>query len=485
MGWYTDKLAQARAALNGPAGVNAAIEDTSNVPFQYASTDRATYGQMDFDKLAKASADVMLEEHNQRTLDAGKIPEDDPYNRWWKEYYKLSRDQFTYDFADITYGRPAGTNTCGGRCVSSDGIPTYNPDQIADREFSKQLASEAEREQRVLEELVAKYGFSRTPIEASRTLPLDPATSRIVQAQIDQVIPPEPVKTDLSTLPPAVEVTSGPAPQQQLGEIDKAILKDPSLPPVPSNILTPAEMAAREARIAGRIVESAPEYQTSAEVEQAAKLRDFFYWKANYPAVRLRPEQNPGLRPDELTTPWPGPGLAPLVNVEITPQQRKLPEKGFLEENISWLGPLTLAIPFVGPVVSAGLSYAANVELKKWAQAWTPNASAFAPQFYPQPFQVPMPLDRAQIMVAQPWYAPAMVDQFAAEVRANQLRAASDAYAQLLAAQGRASNTLNLQATNSATGGALPLLLAGALLVAGAPVAVPLAVVVLLGGKRK
>jgi len=467
---------------------------TKGTPLGQSSFLPGNITRYDWD--AMLSAHVMIDVHDQRILDAGQIPDLDYYRRinLWYSYFNVSRQQFAADDANFQIGREPQ------QIYAADGVPTYSPDRIAGRVIAKALKEESDREDQVVEELLAHGYTARQLIDISRTLPLDPVHRRIVDAQIDLIYPPETIVPDLTTLPKTPTVTNV-APLPALGPLNTAITSDPSLPPSATNILTQSQIYEWAARQASEIVSDAPEYYrapTAAEAEQAAKVRDFFYWKSNYPRVELVPAQNPGLRADELTTPWPGPGLAPLVLVQITPQQRPLPEKGWLAQN-PWLGLIVSVIPLVGGIIGAGLSYTTNQKLKTWAGQWKPNADAFAPQFYPKPFQVPMPLDRAQIMVREPWYAPAMVDEFAAEVRNNQLIFASQAYADLVAAmnsqtrlttagalpnsQGAATkDSINLP--SAAAGSALAFLIAAGLLVAGAPVAVPVAVVILFAQKK-
>ncbi len=453
-----------------------------------------------FDWDAMLSAHEMIDEHDQRIRDIGQIPDLDPARRraLWTEYYRVSQNQFAADAVNFQQGKPPQ------QIYASDGVPTFSPDRIAARVFAKALKEESDREDQVVEELIATYGPGRTVIDVSRTLALDPVHQRILNAEIDRLYPPAPtVAPDLSTLPKTATVTNV-APPPALGAINVAIMADPSLPPSASNILTSEQNLERIARQASAIVSDAPEYYrapTAEEAAQSAQLRDYFYWKANAPFVALVPSQNPGLRPLELTNPWTGPGLAPLVLVQITPQQRPLPEKDWLASH-SWVGLLASAIPFVGGIIAAGLNYETNSELKKWAGAWKPNPDEFAPQFYPKPFQVPMPLDRAQIMVREPWYAPAMVDEFAAEVRENNLIFASQAYARLVAAMNQSNPPAQLTSASAppvqgtaiqgdttpklsaGTGGAFPFIIGAVLLAAGAPIAVPVVVVVLLAQKK-
>lgn len=472
-------------------------DGTADAPWKFARRNGHLFGaenpwcpEHEYDAIASAHA--MIDEHDQRIRDASLLADLDPYRRislWWS-YYNLSTKQFCADDANFNAGKPLQLN------FSADGIAPYPPQRLEDLRVERSLQRIKSADEHALDTIIAYYGATRTAADISAKLATNPFAARIVQAYIDAQLPAAmPIETDPRTIPGAVTVT-GAAPPVVLGPVSDCILRDPSLPPSLSNCLSADEVLALRARQAQAIESMAPEYYRTDEQAAATQdyqLRAYYYWKENFPAVRLVPAQNPGLRPAELTTPWPGPGLAPLVMVQITPRQRPLPEKSWLSEN-SWLGLVVSAIPFVGGIIAAGLSFETNAELKKWAGAWKPNNSEFAPQFYPKPFQVPLPLDRAQIAVRQPWYVVALVDQFAEEVRVNNLRYASEQYAALVnhyqttssgatPAQGAAKLGTPLPTTN-AHGGALPILLALGLLVAGAPVAVPIAIVVLAGKKK-
>lgn len=458
-------------------------------PWDFSQEGRFSYDAM-------LSAWEMLDEHDQRIRDAGQIPSNIGRQPLWRSYYQVSKKQFADDDVKLRAGKPPQI------IFSEDGIPTFSPQRLYERNLHRGLLRELTTEERELAEIVAYYGTTKTAAQISAVMPLDPLHRKIVQDLIDRELADSPIRP-VSPLPPAGTVT-GIAPAPSPGRTNTFILRDPSLPAVASNMLGTQEMIDRERRQWESIISGAPEYYRDDEAEVAewqAELRDYFYWKANYPTCRLWASQNPGIQPPSvLADPWPG-GDSPLVLVEITPRTRPKPELGFLAKN-PWLGAVASLIPFVGGIIGAGLSYAANDQLKKWAGSWKPNASEFAPQFDPRPFQVPMPLDRAQIMVREPWYAPAMVDQFAEEIRTNTLRQASEAYAALFAAMGASGQnpltsasalstvqgaaSLGTPITNYAqapSGSAFPFFLAGALLVAGAPVVLPIAVVVLMSKK--
>jgi len=165
------------------------------------------------------------------------------------------------------------------------------------------------------------------------------------------------------------------------------------------------------------------------------------YWKRNFPGAFLNLDQNRHLEARVLRTPWDAEkmGLAPLVNVEIIPKNKPLPKPGFLAKN-SWVGSIASAaagtIPVVGAyaavVVAAGFVVATAVEMKKWSDAMSAiPPEVFSPQYYPKPFTVPLPLDRAQKLVRQPWLASLMVQQFFSEFASGRIQAFDVAYKKL------------------------------------------------------
>jgi hypothetical protein len=465
---------------------------------------------------AMRSAWAMLEEHDQRILDSNQIPAADGRGALWLDYYNVSRQQFRDDAKRLAAGQPPELT------FSADGIAPYGPERLADIALAKSLGRLKTADQLALDEIIRVYGPGRTAANISAKLATNPYAARFVQAYLDAQLPAANVQIQIAEDDGGVVVTS--APPAAIGDISQGVKRDPSLPASSSNTQTYDEAIARAARQASQVVALYPEEylkDDAAAAKQQAELRDFFYWKANFPTVQILAEYNPAFNAGELNTPWDyARGNAPLVNVTFTPRIKPPPEKSFLAKNpllSQVLGIVALAIPAVGPVISAGISYETNRELRTWAQSWQPNSDEFAPQYAPpnghggEPFNVPMPLDRAQIMLREPWYGPAMVDQFAEEIRVNQLRQASANYAVLLQNAATARAALAAAGTNALTtssnaapaqgaanikgtipsssihapaGGALPILAAGLLLVLGAPVVVPIGVLVLLGGKK-
>jgi hypothetical protein len=449
---------------------------------------------------AVVSAHAMMADHDQLIEDASQYPDPDPYKRqnlWWS-YYNLSTKQFCDDDNRARAGLDKQLT------YSADGIAPVPPELIAQRALSRNLNSLRIADQHALDELLYYYGPGRTAADIAEKLATNPYQERWVQAYLQEAYGPATTGIDPSTIPKTVTVT-GTAPMPELGHLGDGGIANPSLPPGARNTYTYDQRLEREARLAKGIVARAPELyeeEQTTEAQRDFQLRSYNYWKENYPTVRLLASLNPAFTQAQLDTPWRGPGLAPIVIVEITPRQRPLPELGWVASNISWLGLVASVIPLVGGIIAAGLNYETNHEVHKWADAWKPNSSEFAPQFSPRPFQVPLPLDRAQLIVMEPWYALAIVDEFADEVFKNRYAYASEQYAAMLAAQNGetltqltpASALPNTQGTaqkdtitfptDAAAGSALPFLIAAALLVAGAPVAVPVAVVILFAQKK-
>src|SRR6185295_8797357 len=154
------------------------------------------------------------------------------------------------------------------------------------------------------------------------------------------------------------------------------------------------------------------------------------YWQANFPQVRLNPSDNTHVVARTLRVAWMSEAAPPIVAVEILP--RYLPA----EDRPEGIGNILTAVSAIVGVVIPGLgtvaqgvtrsvltaaNIAASAEhslaLQDWARSFQAAPDEFGPQYAPRAFTVPMPLDRAQIMVSRPWYAPAMVYQFAQELQ--------------------------------------------------------------------
>jgi len=286
-------------------------------------------------------------------------------------------------------------------------------------------------------------------------------------------------------------------------------------------------------------------------IDQAAESHwhNLPYWQANFPQVRLNAPDNLHVDAWVLRNAWTSQAAPPIVAVEILPRYLPAPEKpgalNFLPALSAIVG---VVLPGTGALtqtitraaltafnVGAGIEHA--FALQDWAQSFHAAPDDFGPQYSPRAFTVPMPLDRAQIMVSRPWYAPAMVYQFAQELASGQLRTTAAAYEALLQAmlpvglpdpppytQGEAPlfwfvNPMAFEITNlteanegnkggqeissslsslpsvqdpglatpaPASGGALPFLVAAGLLVAGAPIVLVVVVgAALIGLSRK
>ena len=126
---------------------------TKGTPLGQSSFLPGNITRYDWD--AMLSAHVMIDVHDQRILDAGQIPDLDYYRRinLWYSYFNVSRQQFAADDANFQIGREPQ------QIYAADGVPTYSPDRIAGRVIAKALKEESDREDQVVEELLA-HGYT-------------------------------------------------------------------------------------------------------------------------------------------------------------------------------------------------------------------------------------------------------------------------------------------------------------------------------------
>ncbi len=277
-------------------------------------------------------------------------------------------------------------------------------------------------------------------------------------------------------------------------------------------------------------------------LDQAAVERHWYdlpYWLANFPDVRLNPSDNGHVDPRTLRVAWTSQAAPPIVAVEITPRYLPPPDKPGDFTGIFAVLQGVAGIVGAGSIVklaltaaSIGEGIASGIALQDWAKSFKASPDDFSPQYSPVPFTVPMPLDRAQIMVSRPWYAPAMVYQFQQELQTGKLRTTADAYRALLQAmlpagwsdpppdtsgeaplfrfvnpfatvaettnQGNGEMAISgssaadsptpqipVSAAAATATGALPLLLAAALLIAGAPIILAVGVGYVLWANKK
>lgn len=215
-------------------------------------------------------------------------------------------------------------------------------------------------------------------------------------------------------------------------DIDPNVKREANLPVMGGNVLTQQQEAQRQLDIAAQATALATYSGAQQEAENAAvhQAADLNYWKANYPTVTIRPEDNPQLPRQMLYAEWPmnKPG-APLVNVEVTPRAKPMPEMGFLAKN-PWVGAVASIIPVVGQVAAIGITIGSQLQAKDYQNSFNVEADQFKPQYQPKPFYVVLPLDQAQLAVKQPWYIEPLVMNFLEDVRASQLAAAQALFRQ-------------------------------------------------------
>jgi len=156
------------------------------------------------------------------------------------------------------------------------------------------------------------------------------------------------------------------------------------------------------------------------KLENAGQVRR--YWEGNYPTVELRAEDNPQIDPALLVRDWWSNAYPvevlwspPTVKVWVTPRTKPLP-------NMNWLGGiggsiLSTVLGFI-PVIGTAASFAVSQAQKGIQNKFVSAAlnglpqSVFAPQYYPEPFFIALPLDEAQAAVKDPSFVPALAWRF-------------------------------------------------------------------------
>ncbi len=166
-----------------------------------------------------------------------------------------------------------------------------------------------------------------------------------------------------------------------------------------------------------------------AEQEEAADValaNDIAHWKAVAPDVRLKAEDNPEVDYRLLNQAWQAAwGNPPLVFLAVTPRKKELPKTSSWTSTLGIIAPVLAIIPVVGPILSVIASVAATAsqqsKIKNYiSAASTIPATAFDPQFFPQTFPVLLPLDEAQLAVAEPYYLPRLHKDFVHRIQEAQ-----------------------------------------------------------------
>ena len=354
-------------------------------------------------------------------------------------YYMISLLQLDADYRAFEFNEQHHV------FYSIDGIIAFNTDRLEREAFQRNMFAQIENDKRLLEEFIVAGRTERELVELSRLTATDPVSRAFVDSEIDKIIPP--VVRSVPSLPgestyPIQEIEW--APTQTLEGANNpalSILRNPSMPYGPGNILTPLELRQRELRIAQRLVDDAPEYydlEWEKNLNPQKWRADYTYWRSNYPTITVKPEENSFLDPQLLLTPWDVAtmGPAPIINMEVIPRTKPLPPLGFLAK-YKWIGivlqVLLALIPIIGIALSMAVGFMLNQaqagQLKRWAEEvgeFPPTA--FAPAFYPQVFTVPMPLDRAQLLAREPWFAPMMVDEAVKEYAKLEIAAVQSEY---------------------------------------------------------
>lgn len=365
-------------------------------------------GQTRFDKThrdhsaALASALEMMRERNLRLRAAGKQPLiplqsgkekfDSPYTKQYEQDVILSYKQLANDRANLAAGKPLTL------LYSKDGIPTFTPDRIKQRRFEESLIDQKEKDKALVKELLQETGNEYLALVVSQKTATDPLTQMVAQSQTQT----------------ALGIKEQALPQLNIkGQLDL-----PSdLGSGGMNYMDSEQQLILIRNVARGQIEGAPEYyrkRIQLESEDLRGARDYAFFKDpdNRPKVQIIPSHNPELDPYTLRTPWKNGGqasrLPPIVRVTVTPAKKPLPSQG-LASALGFAGAIVGA--FV-PVLGVALAVASAAEAQSVAKSFKVELDMFRPQYYPQPFDVVLPLDQAQMAVAEPWYVPALAKRF-------------------------------------------------------------------------
>ena len=172
--------------------------------------------------------------------------------------------------------------------------------------------------------------------------------------------------------------------------------------------------------------------ETQDETAIRAWEEDYTYWRTHYPTVVLRWQDNPQIDAAAINRKWTGsPSSMPIVNVQVTQRKKPEPER-FLGGVLDYVAPLIGAIPIVGTPLAIASSMALNAEAISFQQSMSKvGPEIFAPQINPVTFTVPLPLDRAQAAVEQPWLIPFLFEQFQRELDRRELLDLNASYYQM------------------------------------------------------
>jgi len=363
--------------------------------------------------------------------------------------YNVSLQQFERDARDIAHGIvPAGPMR------SFDDQHPYSAFDIRQYNLSQELIALKKQE----DASVARLGGTLTPAQAlaaSQTMATDPLTRKVtadIVAGVTLAQQGGSVGGALTDI--AARLSPGSALNQQIADsrlisIDPGVKARADLPSGINNVLSQEDELARQARLAATRYQTTDESYRAGETQeitQNIQANNYNYWRENYPTVDLRPEDNRLIDPRMLRTPYDSdkcftfnyqgkvlyghadsfkvsplqigasrcPGT-PVVSIRVTPRQRPIPKLGFFAAN-RWIGSIVSVIPFVGQALSLIISQAAASQLKSFAARWRVIPDDFSPQYYPRAFYVILPLDKAQVAVVQPWYVPALNQQFQDDV---------------------------------------------------------------------
>ncbi len=276
-----------------------------------------------------------------------------------------------------------------------DGIVIITP-QLQDlRELTQNITNVKQREDATLSRLSELGVDLRIIRDISSRTATDPLGRFIIANIVGQAVP-------------------GVAP-----EIHSGIVGNTNLPASDINILSQIEEQERLLTIASSEIDLRQQFFNAVllrESKDQSEARDYLYWLGNHPEFKILASHNQHVTGTLLQRAWPvgTDEIPPLVNVTVTPKGLPRPELGWLEKNVSWLGPLvSIAVPFVGGVVSMIIKAKAASNAKNLGRSIQIPTSAFVPQYEPvTPFDVVLPLNLAQYVVTHPEFGPAVIAEF-------------------------------------------------------------------------
>ncbi len=402
-----------------------------------------------YDYYALKSALFMSRLRYQLYIDHGKLMVADDRFVWMMHDFAISKKQFIQDDEDISrfIVPPSYLHK------TIDGYHAFSDADIEEYNLQKRLVELKKLE----ESAIARLPVTTTAAQAltiSRTMATDPLGRLVSGGIADSVYLATAGVSQGSVIDDIghrITANSNPASllnQSRVMAIDPGVRSRIDLPAGIENVLNQEQEIQRQVRMASTSISQSPTVYRRTEAQEATQrieARSYDYWMQNYPKAELRNDDNQNVDPKLLNTvfllsncliyEYAGKAVyghkqtvgslamhgqpclsPPLVNLRITPRQKPIPKLGFIGSN-PWLSKVVGIIPFVGWIASTALSAASSQQQRNFAKSWQIPVDAFSPQYYPKAFWVILPLDKAQTVLKQPWYLPAMHADFDFQIK--------------------------------------------------------------------